>query len=217
MTARRELLYAVALAAPAAALGAAKKQKEEAEVSPAEDLMREHGVLRRALLVYEEWLRRVDAGEPTPTGALGRTASLVRRFVEDYHEKTEEQEVFPRLEKAGKLVDLCKTLREQHDAGRKLTAQVIDAGEAVDARPRVSSALRAFIRMYRPHAAREDTVLFPAFHDLVGEKLYKQLGDKFEETEHKMFGQDGFEMAVKQVAELEETFGIADLSRFTPR
>jgi hemerythrin-like domain-containing protein len=216
MTARRELLYAAALAVPAAALGAGKKQAKE-EVAPAEDLMREHGVLRRALLVYEEWMRRLGAGEPIPSGALGRTAMLVRRFIEEYHEKTEEQEVFPRLEKAGKLVDLCKTLRQQHDAGRKLTAQVIDAGDATDARPRVVSALRAFIAMYRPHAAREDTVLFPAFHELVGEKLYEQLGEKFEETEHKMFGQDGFETAVKQVAELEEAFGIADLSRFTPR
>jgi hypothetical protein len=27
--------------------------------------------------------------------------------------------------------------------------------------------------MYRPHAAREDTVLFPAFHALVGEKTYR--------------------------------------------
>src|SRR5690349_8854354 len=132
MTARRELLYAAALAVPAAALGAEKKQakKEEVEVAPAEDLMREHGVLRRALLIYEEWMRRLGTGEPIPSGALGRTASLVRRFIEDYHEKTEEQEVFPRLEKAGKLVDLCKTLRQQHEAGRKLTAQVIDAGDA---------------------------------------------------------------------------------------
>jgi hemerythrin-like domain-containing protein len=213
------LLYAAALALPSAALGAAKKQqkKEEEEVAPAEDLMREHGVLRRSLLVYEEWLRRIDAGEPIPNGALGRTATLIRRFIEDYHEKTEEQEVFPRLEKAGKLVDQCATLRKQHDAGRKLTALVIDAGDAADARSRVSAALRSFIGMYRPHAAREDTVLFPAFHDLVGPKLYEELGAKFEEREHRMFGQDGFELAVKQVAEMEDAFGIADLSRFTPR
>jgi hemerythrin-like domain-containing protein len=219
MTARRELLRAAAFAIPATALGAAKKQqkKEEAEVAPAEDLMREHGVLRRSLLVYEEWMRRVDAREPIPDGALGRTAKLIRRFIEDYHEKTEEEEVFPRLEKAGKLVALCTTLRQQHAAGRKITAQVIDTGDAADARPRVAEALRAFIRMYRPHAAREDTVLFPAFHELVGEKLYEKLGDEFEDREHRMFGQDGFEMAVKQVAELEETFGIANLASFTPK
>src|ERR1700758_346024 len=35
--------------------------REEEEVAPAEDLMREHGVLNRVLLIYEEALRRLDA------------------------------------------------------------------------------------------------------------------------------------------------------------
>ena len=34
-----------------------EKEKDE-EISPAEDLMREHGVLNRVLLVYEEAVRR---------------------------------------------------------------------------------------------------------------------------------------------------------------
>ena len=48
------------------------------------------------------------------------------------------------------------------------------------ARPR-SRSLRAFGRMYRPHAAREDTVLFPAFRDVVGRAAYRELGEQFEE------------------------------------
>ena len=71
--------------------------------------------------------------------------------------------------------------------------------------------------MYRPHEAREDTVLFPAFQKLVGHKEYDRLGEKFEEREHELFGQDGFEVAVRQVAELEGALGITDLSQFTPR
>ena len=38
-----------------------KKNEEEEEVSPAEDLMREHGVLKRVLLIYGEAIRRIDA------------------------------------------------------------------------------------------------------------------------------------------------------------
>ena len=76
--------------------------------------------------------------------------------------------------------------------------------------------IRAFIRMFRPHEAREDTVLFPAFQKLVGHKEYDRLGEKFEERERKLFGGDGFEMAVRQVAQLEAALGIADLSQFTP-
>src|ERR1044072_7869897 len=72
-------------------------------------------------------------------------------------------------------------------------------------------------RTYRPHAAREDPVLFPAFHDLLGEKAYRELGEKFEDQEKKQLGNEGFEGAVAQVAKLEEQFGFADLDQFTPR
>ena len=36
------------------------KEEGEEEVSPAEDLMREHGVLKRVLLIYGEAIRRID-------------------------------------------------------------------------------------------------------------------------------------------------------------
>lgn len=193
---------------PAVRLSAAAKKKE-AEVSANEDLMREHGVLNRALLVYEAWLARDSA----PAQVLNGTADLIRRFVEGYHEKIEEQQVFPRLEKAGTLAGLTRILRAQHEAGRQLTAQIL---AAAGDRAKAEAPIRSFIRMYRPHEAREDTVLFPAFHEVVGEKEYDRLGDRFEEIERKTFGQDGFEMAVRQVGQLETELGIADLAQFTP-
>src|SRR5436190_19051528 len=63
---------AVAAAAPAAAQGG------DEGVSPAEDLMREHGVLNRVLLVYEECLRRIDEKRDLPPEPLAETARLVR-------------------------------------------------------------------------------------------------------------------------------------------
>src|SRR5207302_4790012 len=42
----------------------------------------------------------------------------------DYHEKLEEDYLFPRFEKAHKLVDLTTVLRAQHQAGRRLTDRI---------------------------------------------------------------------------------------------
>src|SRR6516165_4670934 len=64
--------------------------KEEEEVSPAEDLMREHGVLKRVLLVYGEAARRLDVSEGLPPETLADSAKIIRSFIEDYHEKLEE-------------------------------------------------------------------------------------------------------------------------------
>jgi hemerythrin-like domain-containing protein len=84
---------------------AAEKHDEdsEKEVSAVEDLMREHGVIRRAILVYREAAVKLRA-KPSDVDPdiLRRTALLFRNFGEDYHEKKlEETHIFPTIKKAG--------------------------------------------------------------------------------------------------------------------
>ncbi len=193
---------------------------QENEVLPVEDLMREHGVLRRILLVYGESSRRLGANEDVPPDVLTRSADIVHRFIEDYHEKLEEEFLFPRFQKAGRLVELTQVLKQQHEAGRRITQQVQGVTSATlrdgTARRRIEDQLRAFVRMYAPHAAREDTVLFPALHDIVSWHEYDALGEEFESREKQLFGADGFEKIVAQVDAIERTLGIEDLSKFTP-
>jgi hemerythrin-like domain-containing protein len=77
--------------------------------------------------------------------------------------------------------------------------------------------LRQFNRMYAPHEAREDTVLFPALRRLVSKEEYAALGEDFEKKEHELFGGEGFEKMVDRVAAIEKTLGIYDLAQFTPK
>ena len=76
--------------------------------------MREHGVLKRILLVYGEALRRMEANEDLPPEPIAESAKIIRDFVEDYHEKLEENFLFPRFKKANKLTDLVDVLLQQH-------------------------------------------------------------------------------------------------------
>ncbi|APR82600.1 Hypothetical protein A7982_07949 [Minicystis rosea] len=220
LTGAGTLLMASANAAAGPAKVAGPRRAEE-EVSPVEDLMREHGVLRRVLLVYDELVRRIEGRHPFPFEVLGAAAGIIRRFIEDYHEKLEEELVFPRFEKAGQLVDLVSVLRRQHKAGRRVTDVIVasaspTAAHRADVGITLVNALEAFARMYRPHAAREDTVLFPELRPLVGAKEYDALGETFEEKEHELFGPKGFEGVVAEVAQLEEALGIHDLAKLTP-
>jgi hemerythrin-like domain-containing protein len=204
------------LSSLAAQAKGAKKQEEEEDVSTNEDLMREHGVLNRVLLIYGEAIRRIEGKEKFDTGVITKSAGLIKSFIEDYHEKLEENHLFPRFEKAGKLVDLVKTLRAQHAAGRNVTDSILASVKGGDLQA-TSTSLAAFVRMYRPHEAREDTVLFPALHEIVSRHEYDALGEQFEAIERKTFGGDGFDMAVDQVTALEKQLGIYDLAQFTPK
>jgi hemerythrin-like domain-containing protein len=197
-------------------------KKDEEEVGATEDLMREHGVLNRILLIYEEGLRRLRDKEEVTPDVFHKPAALVRKFVEDYHEKLEETFIFPEFVKAKKLADLVAVLKAQHEAGRKVTDVILrnadkDQFRKEDARKELVRSCEAFVRMYRPHEAREDTVLFPALRKLVPAKRLKELGEQFEKEEDKLFGEEGFEKTVEQVAGIEKQLGIYDLSQFTAK
>ena len=77
--------------------------------------------------------------------------------------------------------------------------------------------MRQFVRMYGPHEAREDTVLFPALRDILSKQEFGAMGEDFEKKEHQLFGEDGFETMVDRVAAIEKTLGIYDLAQFTPK
>lgn len=181
--------------------------------------MREHGVLKRVLLIYREGIRRVDSGDQFPGPELNASAEIIRSFIEDYHEHLEEQYVFPKLEQAGKLTDITSVLRTQHQRGRALTDRVRSATTGVptdSARAALRNDLSAFIRMYEPHEAREDTVVFPALREVLPGKEFLDLAEIFEDEEHRRFGPAGFEGVVGKVADIEKSLGIYDLSQFTP-
>jgi hemerythrin-like domain-containing protein len=206
---RREFLIAAGLptALSAAALASKPKKKEPEEIGPVEDLMREHGILRRILLVYDEVARRLRAGQKTDLGPTLHAAQLVREFIEDYHERNEEQFIFPRFEQSGRLAELVSTLRAQHQEGRRLTDQILQQN-------RILPSLESFNRMYRAHAAFEDTVLFPSIYRVWNARELAEMGEKFEQIEHSL--PRDFEKALAEVAAIERAYEIADLSKYTP-
>jgi hemerythrin-like domain-containing protein len=207
--------FSVMAAQKAPRKAAKKKEEQEEDVSTNEDLMREHGVLNRVLLIYDEAQRRIQAKEKFDPAVLTKSAGIIKSFIEDYHEKLEEDHIFPRFEQAGKLIELTTNLRAQHAMGRRVTEAIIAAAKSEDTET-LRTLMAAFNRMYRPHEAREDTVLFPALHKVVSKHEYDAMGEQFERIERKTFAGDGFDMAVDQVTELEKQFGIYDIGQFTP-
>ena len=198
-----------------------KEEGEDKEVSPPEDLMQEHGLLNRVLLIYDHCKSSLLSKQAFDVAVILNSANIIRTFVEDYHEKQEENYLFPRFKKANQLTDLVDTLLQQHRAGRNITdqiTQITKQATRTDAEnQKLIDLLTAFNAMYRPHEAREDTVLFPAFRKIVSQHEYDSLGEEFENNEHKLFGEGGFEMMVNKVAALEKQLGIYELAQFTPK
>jgi hemerythrin-like domain-containing protein len=149
-------------------------------------------------------------------------ALIIHDYIEGFHEGLEEGYVFPRLISAGRLTSTVTTLLVQHARGRVITQfllrQATASGVAsVGTRAQLAAAMQAFDRMYQPHEAREDTVIFPAFRQIVPAGELADLGQHFADLEHQQFGTNEFDAMVGRVASVEQNLGIYDLDQFTPQ
>jgi hemerythrin-like domain-containing protein len=215
-------MLGVAAAAPGLARSApGPKKNDEPEVTATEDLMREHGILRRTLLAYREAAARLRrGGSPVDPAALRDAATLFRTFGEEYHEKLlEEQNIFPVVRKrGGEAARLVDVLVAQHVRGREITDFVLSkvrTGKIGAAGTVLAATLEAFDRMYENHAAREDTIVFPAWKMAFSDKQLDEKADEFEDIERRMFGKDGFDDAEKKISRIEGILGLSDLAQFT--
>ncbi|MBI3440172.1 MAG: hemerythrin domain-containing protein [Proteobacteria bacterium] len=202
--------------------GCAKSDVADEGVSATEDLMREHGVLRRLLVICRESAAMLLANAPSfDAGALAATADLFKSFGEDYHERQlEEAHIFPAVRRThGEAANLIDTLMAQHAQGREVTTYIKDtcaSGRVPAAQvERLSQTLVGFARMYEVHAAYEDTIVFQAWKATMSASQLREVGDQFEDIEHTQFHGDGFDMAVDQVLQIEQRLGLHDLGRYS--
>jgi hemerythrin-like domain-containing protein len=197
-------------------------ENKKNQIPPTEDLMREHGVLLRILLIYKAIIEQSGKGlcyPPLLCPVIADTAAIARDFIEEYHQRLEENYVFPVFLRHGQYVDLVHILLEQHNAARQLTRLILHytrqcGGQELQS---IFYLMGQYIRMYEPHSAREDTVIFPAFRSLVSDDEFRQLGELFEDIEEQKFGENGFQRVVNHIARIEQSLGIYDLSQFTPK
>lgn len=200
----------------------AQAEQGEEDVSATEDLMREHGVLRRLLVVCRESAAMLRANARNfDAGALASAADLFKTFGEDYHERRlEEEHIFPAVQRAGgDAAALIAPLLAQHARGREITSFIKSAcGSGRVATGQVeplARTLEGFARMYEVHAAYEDTIVFQAWKRSLSASQLREMGDRFEDIERAQFHGDGFDIAVDQVLRIEQQLGLHDLNRYT--
>ena len=197
-----------------------KKSAESVPVTATEDLMREHGVVSRLLLIYEAGARRLGQGEDIDPVVFIQTAETMRDFVHDYHEKQEETQVFPRFKKAGRMVELIDVMQAQHASGQRLTARILELAPksaTKNERQAMIEAMQAASVLYRPHVARELTDVWPTLRTLLTPNEFDELSATLEKDETEKLGKDGFDKVAKKVEALEKRIGINDISQFTPK
>ena len=219
----RRSFLALAGASGAGALAACSQfgQSREDADSAIEILARQHGVLRRALAILEEIRGGMDARMDLPPEIIAGTVEVVRLFIVGHHQQLEESRIYSVFDAANKMSGLTGVLREQHAAASRLTQNLKGlcpgfSAKDLEKRRTMGSTIHQFCRMYRAHADREDTVLFPLLRRSMLPKAYAELSMAFVQAETGFLGKNGFDETIQKLTEYENILGIGDLSSFTP-
>lgn len=197
-----------------------KTKALEGGITATERTMRDSGVLLRVLSVYEAGGRRLGGGEDIEPAIFIQAAEVMRDFVHAYHEKQQDELIFPHFKKHGRMVGLVDVLMAQHAAGHKLTATILDLAPRSGSqgeRQSMIEAMQASIVLYRPHVARELTDVLPTLRTLVTPNEYDELSAALDKDETEKLGKEGFDKMAKKVEAVEKRIGINDLETFTPK
>jgi hemerythrin-like domain-containing protein len=194
----------------------ANARQPEKGVGAIETLMRGHGLLSRAMLVYDDIRHKISKEQAVDPSLILRTAEVFQDYLEAFHEKAEEAHIFAPMEKAKIAFASIQELKIQHGSGYELTQRIIALSKSGKQSSDLARYLDDFNGMYRHHTAWEDTVVFPAFDSMETTHDLAELINAFAEDEKKALGNNGFQSFVNKIADVEKQLGIFDLSTSTP-
>ena len=210
-------------AAPAAPKKPAGKPIGDEGVGPGEDLMREHGVLNRILLVYDEAIRRDRAGRrrcpPTrstrrPTSSAASSRAITRSWRRSTSSPASRR---PASTSTSSPSSAGSTRPAGGSDGRDSRGDLGRGDVATDAGRRRSPSTWAV----RPHvpAARgpRGHRALPGVPRPRDEGRVRRARRGVREPRDQVLGERGFERIVDEVAAIERRLGIGDLDSFTPK
>lgn len=182
-----------------------------------ETIMRGHGLLLRAIIIYDLIGEQLVKGEKADPVLVLKTTGVIHTYLQGFHENMEERYIFKPMEEANNNVGSIQELKIQHGTAYELTQRITGLAKAGKLNSELQGYLGAFGKMYRYHSAWEDTIIFPAFDALLSQKDLADLGGIFVQEENKILGTTGFESFVKDIASVEKQLSIYDPSKWTAK
>ncbi len=221
MDRRRFLSYipatTVALVSVIGTSGTSASTQDAPAVGSIETLMRGHGLLMRAIIIYDVVREKLTKSEETEPSLILKTTAVIHNYLQDYHENMEERFIFKPMEKAQIQFSSIQDLKIQHGTGHELIKRITNLVKTGKLNAELAGYLESFGRMYKYHAAWEDTVVFPAFDALEKRSELAELAATFELEEKSILGQTGFASFLNDIASVEKQLGIYGLSAWTAK
>ena len=176
-----------------------------------EDLMNEHGLLNRILIIFDNYLILSNSKKSDKVKYIADAIKIIKEFIEDFHEKMEEKYIFPCFNNT-KFEDVTKILIQQHIDSRTITSNILELC-SLNKIKELDNEIKLFIKMYRTHSAREDTLIFRKLRKFITEEEMIKISKIMDEKEDEIFGEKAYDGILQKIIIIEQEFGLS-LTRF---
>jgi hemerythrin-like domain-containing protein len=190
------------------------------KISATEELCIEHAMLDRIFLAMDHTLKMAGSGKKADLSPIKKACGMIEAVVNQHHMKIEEDEIYPKFARDAMLSPLVEEFKVQHDEARKMVARIDQLSRTAGGKANIDELNAVFTDlkdMLTAHAAREETVLFPAMQGTWAEKDLKALKETQEEHEEKLLGKDAGEKIYAMLGDVEASAGIDSVRDFTRR
>lgn len=161
------------------------------------DLMNEHSLLERIILALE-YIKEHNYNNSY--NKIIKLIKIVKEFIEDFHEKMEEEFIFPVFNNT-KYESMTKKLTDEHIKSRLMTSEIIKKSQEKD--NSVWENINQFIKLYRMHANLENLLLFRKFRKIYDYKKYIEISEILDKKEDEKFGKGALDKFYKEIIIIE--------------
>lgn len=178
-----------------------------------EDLFRDHAILRRILIVFDECARITRAGGQYDPRIVLHAANVFAHFGAAYHAKAEERYIFPLFRHTG-VAPIVDNLKREHARAGEYVRHITALAES-GKQGELAVILPEFSWFYRRHAAHEDISVFSQIRSLfTTQRTMHELDERLEWFENETLGPDGVERAVGALYAIEAPLGLDTVSLY---
>ncbi len=97
---------------------------------------------------------------------------------------------------------------QQHKDSRIITSDLLKYAKDADL-DNLQKTLQLFIKLYRAHSAREDTIIFRKLRDFIEVDKFKEISKIMDEEEDKKFGEHAYDKILKKIIIVEQSIGLS--------
>lgn len=191
---------------------------ESSDVIPCiQDLMYEHSILVRILLIFEELIKKdIIFLENHNFRYINLLTKIIKIYIENHHEKMEEKYIFPQIRFNKKIVtNLIIQHRLSNIITNKLILLTLNKHIYLKNINKIIELLKLYITLYRKHENIENTEIFPEFLKNISKEKYKKYGEEMEKHEKKILKNLKVKHFIKFIEYVEKQLNISNISLFT--